>query len=116
MQGEIALISVPLIQIKQMIIAAVSDALSNQQAAKVTANDCLFDIEEAAKYCKLSKPTMYGLVSKGEIPHAKKGKRLYFLEAELMNWIKEGRKKTNAELAHEAERIVANKKKGGRYA
>jgi excisionase family DNA binding protein len=86
---------------------------THPQAKPQASTDQVFDIDEAARYCKFSKPTMYALVSKGEIPHSKRGKRLYFLESELMNWIKEGRKRTNAELAHEAERIVATKKKGG---
>lgn len=77
-------------------------------------SDKMFDVEEAAKFCRLSKPTIYARVSKGEIPYNKKGKRLYFLESELMDWIKQGRRKTQAELAEDAQNYIAhNKKKRG---
>jgi hypothetical protein len=42
----------------------------------------------------------------------KRGKRLYFFRAELMDYIKEGRKKSNAEIEAEAEAYLSNKKKG----
>ena len=73
--------------------------------------DRIFDIGEAASYCRLSKPTLYALVSQRSIPFSKKGKRLYFSEGELIDWIKQGRKKTQTELAQEAETYIANNKK-----
>jgi excisionase family DNA binding protein len=71
----------------------------------------IFDIGEAAEFCRLSKPTLYALVSKSEIPHSKKGKRLYFSEDELKGWIQEGRRKTQTELAADAQKYIANKSK-----
>jgi excisionase family DNA binding protein len=71
----------------------------------------IFDIDEAAKFCSLSKATLYNKVSKLEIPHFKKGKRLYFSEDDLKNWIGEGRVKTQIELAADAEKYITNKSK-----
>ena len=73
--------------------------------------DELFTIQQAAEFLSLSVPTIYGLVSKTEIPVSKKGKRLYFSKQELSEWIKTGRKKTHAEITAEANNYVKNKAK-----
>jgi excisionase family DNA binding protein len=73
--------------------------------------DELFTIQQAAEFLSLSVPTIYGLVSKTEIPVSKKGKRLYFSKQELSEWIKTGRKKTHAEITAEANTYVKHKAK-----
>ncbi|MEZ4804603.1 MAG: helix-turn-helix domain-containing protein [Bacteroidia bacterium] len=50
--------------------------------------DQLICIKETAKYLKLSVPTIYRKVSRGEIPYCKKSNRLYFSKSELIDWIK----------------------------
>ena len=49
-------------------------------------------IAEAAEFLNLSKPTLYRLVSHREIPFHKQSGKLYFIEKELLEWIKAGRK------------------------
>lgn len=71
----------------------------------------LLTIQEAAEFLNLSVPTMYSKVSKNELPVMKRSKRLYFSRTELMNYIKEGRKKSNAEIEAEAEAYLSNNKK-----
>ncbi|SHN14020.1 helix-turn-helix domain-containing protein [Flavobacterium xinjiangense] len=66
-------------------------------------NEELLTIEGAAELLKLSVATIYTKVCKNEIPVNKQGKRLYFYRAELLDWIKSGRIKTNAEIQHEVE-------------
>lgn len=73
--------------------------------------DDLLTISEAAKFLKLSIPTIYTKVSRKEIPVNKQGKRLYFYKSELADWIKTGRKKTVAEIRQEAEQTIILKKK-----
>lgn len=73
--------------------------------------DQLLTIKQTAELLSLSVPTIYGLVSRGEIPHSKKGKRLYFSKQELLEWVKAGRKKTNAEIAAAADDYLTNKRK-----
>jgi len=70
----------------------------------------LLTIKQAAEFLSLSVPTIYGLVSRSEIPLCKKGKRLYFSKSDLTDWIKTGRKKTIAEISDEAHTYL-NKKK-----
>lgn len=71
----------------------------------------LLNIQEAAEFLNLTVPTMYSKVSKNEIPFMKRSKRLYFSSVQLMEYIKEGRKKSNAEIEAEAEAYLSNNKK-----
>ena len=71
----------------------------------------LLTIEEAAKFLNLSISTVYSKVSKGELPHMKKGKRLYFSEEELMTYIKSGKVKTTADFENDADDFLSNHKR-----
>jgi excisionase family DNA binding protein len=55
-------------------------------------------IDEAATYLKAAKQTLYHLTSRREIPHLKRGRKLYFLKADLDKWLKSHRKKTVEEI------------------
>jgi excisionase family DNA binding protein len=81
----------------------------NQQPQKE--EDQLLTIQQAAKILCLSVPTIYGLVSRSEIPCMKKGKRLYFSKEEITGWIKTGRKKTVSEIQSETEKYFSSKRK-----
>ena len=70
----------------------------------------LLTIEEAAEFMRLSKATLYSKVSKGDLPFMKRSKRLYFSRTELLDYIKEGRKKTNSEIEEEANTYLKNRK------
>jgi excisionase family DNA binding protein len=76
--------------------------------------DRWFDLTELCQYHpdKPTKPTVYGWVNAGIIPVHKGGKKLRFLKSEIDNWLKQGRKKTLAETASEAD-LYLSKKKGG---
>ncbi|MFA5298835.1 MAG: helix-turn-helix domain-containing protein [Lutibacter sp.] len=52
----------------------------------------LMILPEAAEFLNLSKPTIYRHVSARSIPFHKQGSRLYFIEVELLEWVKSGRK------------------------
>ena len=71
----------------------------------------LLTVQEAASFLNLTVATIYSKVSKGELPVMKRSKRLYFSSAELMEYLKEGRKLTNAEIEGEADTYL--KKRGG---
>ncbi len=72
----------------------------------------LLTIQEAAQFLNLTVPTIYSKVSKGELPVMKRSKRLYFSSTELMEYLKDGRKKSNAEIEAEAKADLLNNKKG----
>ncbi|MDM1534221.1 helix-turn-helix domain-containing protein [Myroides marinus] len=69
-------------------------------------------IQEASKFLNLTVPTLYSKVSKCEVPSFKQGNRLYFSSVELTEYLKQGKKKTYAEIEAEAENYLFNNKKG----
>ena len=48
-------------------------------------------LEEAAKYLKMGKSTLYDLARKGDIPAHKMGREWRFDAAELDEWLKAGK-------------------------
>lgn len=70
--------------------------------------DQMLTVEEAAGLLKLSKQTLYRYVQLKVIPVHKKGKRLYFIKSELVDWVKTGRKKTMDEIIEETEDRLIN--------
>jgi len=46
----------------------------------------LLDVREAADLLRVAPKTLYGLVSQRRIPFRKAGRRLLFLESELLEW------------------------------
>ena len=67
-------------------------------------------VEEASKFLNLAKQTIYGLVSGGKIPFMKQGKKLYFSEHELTEWVKNGKKETEP-LAERVDKSLLNVKR-----
>jgi excisionase family DNA binding protein len=83
--------------------------LLQQSKAPASEPDELLTVQDTAKFLSLSVPTVYGLISKGELPVMKRSKRCYFSKAELISYLKEGRKKTNSEIESIAEKHVSKK-------
>lgn len=103
-------------QLNSLIQNAVRKVISEApRAEQPTEADRWFDLNELCIYHpdKPSKPTVYGWVNAGTIPVHKGGKKLRFLKSEIDNWLRQGRKKTLAETASEAESYLLTKK-GGR--
>ena len=80
---------------------------SEQQTIKK--QEQLLTVEGAAKFLSLAVATIYSKVSKGELPVMKRSKRLYFSSTELMEYLKDGRKKTNSEIESESKDYLINK-------
>jgi len=72
----------------------------------------LLTVQGAAEFLGLTVPTIYSKCSRNEIPFMKRSKRLYFSSTELMEYLKDGRKKSNAEIEAEAKAYLLNSKKG----
>jgi excisionase family DNA binding protein len=109
-------ISLPIEDLQTVIIDCVNSCLKNSKQEhneQPTENNRWFDLNELCIYHpdKPSKPTVYGWVNAGIIPVHKGGKKLRFLKSEIDNWLRQGKKKTFAETASEAEAYV--KRKGG---
>ena len=71
-------------------------------------------ITEVASFLSLSVPTIYALTSKKEIPHLKRGKRLYFLKTDIHQYLEQGRKKTKEDVLNSSatnlNTLLSNKK------
>ena len=95
-------------EIKRLLLSK-----SNEQPTEA---DRWLDLNELCLYIpdKPSKATVYGWVNARTIPVHKGGKKLRFLQSEVDNWMKQGRKKTLAEIANEPDTYL--KKKGGKNA
>jgi excisionase family DNA binding protein len=86
--------------------------IENQENSIKEQPEKLLTIQEASVFLSLSIATIYSKVSKGELPVMKGGKRLYFSSVELLNFLKQGRKKSKSEIEQEAEVNLLNLKKG----
>ena len=90
-------------------IKAIKELLLSNKSESTPEEDQLLTIQQAGQLLNLSVPTLYGYVQRSEIPVSKRGKRLYFSKKELLDWVKEGRKKTNSEIEKEAIRLIKRK-------
>jgi excisionase family DNA binding protein len=90
-------------------LSAIEQLLLTKPATPIPDADELLTVQQAAEFLKLSVPTIYGLVSKAEIPVNKRGKRLYFSKGELTAWVKAGRKKTLAEVQEATQKHITRK-------
>lgn len=112
--NKTVLISLPIEDLQTVIIDCVNSCLKNNKQVNTKPQketEQLLTVQEAAYFLKLTVPTLYSKSSKGELPVMKRGKRLYFSSIELMEYIKGGRKKSNADIEEEAEAYLSNTKK-----
>lgn len=84
-------------------LAEIKSLVEKGQMPVVSQKRIPIDIEEACRIIGKAKPTVYALVRKRMIPCYKNGKKLYFFEDELLEWIAKGKKKTLQEIESEAE-------------
>ncbi|QQM28086.1 helix-turn-helix domain-containing protein [Elizabethkingia sp. M8] len=96
--------------IAEKVTANILNAVKKEQQP-TEPKDELLTIQEASELLRLSVPTLYSKVSKRELPYMKRGKRLYFSHSELLDYIKEGKRKTSAEIKAEALNSLSNKKR-----
>ena len=71
----------------------------------------VLNLDQAAEYVSLSKSAIYKKTSERNIPHFKKGKKLYFKRSELDAWLTELRIDTNAEIEKQAIDYIIRKGK-----
>jgi len=89
--------------VRKEIREALAEYLTNQNQQKI------LNVDEAATYLTISKSHLYKLTSRGEIPHSKQGKRIYFSKAELDVWLLENKVQGVTELTEEVNQYL-NKK------
>lgn len=84
-------------------IAEIKFIVEKKESPTIRQKGIPIDITEACQIIGKAKPTVYTLVRKRLIPCYKNGKKLYFFEDELLDWISQGKKKTLKEIEAEAK-------------
>lgn len=103
MTEEIVLLSLPKIELKALIVDCLAAVLEDYHPAPAAAPQReILSVDGLAKYAGLSRDTIYRKAGRGEIPHSKQGKRLYFERAEIDAWLM-GRKVAPQAVAARAE-------------
>lgn len=95
-------------------LAEIKSLVEKGQSPTVSLKRTPIDIEVTCRIIGKAKPTVYALVRKRLIPCYKNGKKLYFFEDELLDWISKGRKKTVQEIESEAETEFKRRKFSGK--
>ena len=80
--------------------------LIKELSGERTDDDIILDVKQASKYIHLSVARIYKFTSEKEIPHYKKGKRLYFKKTELRDWLMTTKIKTRADIEKEAVNYI----------
>lgn len=91
-------------------VSRIENILGQEDTGKRETDDSLFSVKQASAFLNLSISTIYGKVCRREIPVSKQGKKLYFNKAELLDWIKAGRKSTLAEIANTVKLIPGKRR------
>ncbi|MCG2460388.1 helix-turn-helix domain-containing protein [Flavobacteriaceae bacterium F89] len=88
--------------------------LLKKQAEPTEQADKWLGLDDLVKYdpAKRAKATWYSIVSRGKVPYHKNGKHLVFLQSEIDEWLRTGKRRSNAEIEAEAEAYLSNDKKG----
>ncbi|RKR08197.1 excisionase family DNA binding protein [Flavobacterium sp. 90] len=90
-------------------IAEIKSLIQNVQIYESKEKSIPIDIKEASRLIGKAKSTIYALVRQRKIPCYKYGKKLYFFEEELLEWISRGKKKTIEEIESDAMKYIHNK-------
>jgi predicted DNA-binding transcriptional regulator AlpA len=69
-------------------------------------------IELAREVTGFASSTIYNLVAQNNIPHCKQGRKLYFFEEELLEWIRSGRRKTISDISSNVDNFLGRHRKG----
>lgn len=76
---------------KRELKQALQEALAEFFADRVLPGDELLNVGQAARFLNIAETTVYEKTHLKKIPHYKKGKRILFRKAELLEWMETGR-------------------------
>jgi excisionase family DNA binding protein len=107
--------NVPLIKLEPIFKRWVKEVIVDTSDKSVNDNtneNPFLDTDEAAKFLKRKKSTIYSKVCRGELPHIKKDGKLIFERQKLIEYLESGRVLTDAEIKENAHNYLTTKKKG----
>ena len=103
MENTLILTHLSIFEVRQLFRDELATFFAEKTFAQtLNEADQIGRIDLAMELTGLAKPTIYSLCSERKIPHSKRGKRLYFSRQELTEWLKQGKRKTQAEIVIEA--------------
>lgn len=97
------------------IVLSIKRQIDNQPTKPIEEQPIWFNLKGVCEYLpdKPAKATVYGWVHSREIPFHKDKKKLRFSKTQIDQWLENGKRKTVAELATEADDYLL-KNKGGK--
>ncbi|MEO9967178.1 MAG: helix-turn-helix domain-containing protein [Reichenbachiella sp.] len=90
-------------------LSNIENLLSQKHTSVQKIEDELLTVKGVADFLQLSVPTIYGLISKGELPVMKRSKRCYFSKKDIMDYLKKGKRKSTEQISTEADQYLHNK-------
>ena len=110
---NIVLISIPETTIRNIVEQAVENAMAKYKALPEQPANKIVDLNGLLKARPFigSRSTIYKKISKGIIPHSKRGKKVYFDLEEVDAWLISNKKKTVSDLLQEMETHLQSKRK-----
>ena len=95
-------------------VEALEKALLEKNETPATPVDRWLNIDELKAYLPdhPAKATIYGWVSKREIPYHKGSKKLRFLQSDIDKWLSNGKHRSENELKDEANKYCETRKIG----
>ena len=89
-------------------LTAIVSELENTISIGAAQSNKPFDVNAAAEFLGLKPKTIYMLCSNRDVKHMKRSGKLYFTEADLIDYLESGRVKTKASI--QAEITIASKR------
>ena len=84
-------------------VSELKDLFRKQEPQPEKDKQEFLTLKQVCELTGYAAPTIYGLIGKKAIPHFKKGQRLFFEHDSIIAWIKEGKRKSKAEIEAEAD-------------
>ncbi len=95
-------------ELRKLIDESVSNALQAAAIGNNTPDDKeIMGVNEVAAFLKVSRHTIYRMTHKREIPHYKKGGKLYFKRSEIEAYRDSGKQLTQDEFNEQARLKIA---------
>ncbi len=88
-------------------VSTLKSLLENQQPAEPPTKRHPIGLPEAKQILQKAESTIYRLVGNGTLPHYKRGRKLYFYEDELLDWVAQGKRKSAQNIRDEMEREMS---------
>jgi excisionase family DNA binding protein len=97
-------------EFKEFLKTAIQEVFGESLNGLKPESPELMNVDQAAEFLKLKPSTVYGKTSKKQIPHQRKGGKLYFNKTELLEWVKKGEVKTSDTIEAEAQTFLMKNK------